>query len=182
MADDKSTLPVERIEQLIILIRGQKVMLDADLAELYGIPTKALNQAVKRNQERFPADFMFQLTKREKADVVTNCDHLQRLKFSATLPYAFTEHGAIMLANVLNSHVAVQVSIQIVRAFIKLRAAVASHKDLALRLDQLEQKYDAQFKMVFDAIRQLMTPPEPTKRKIGFLVKERAAKYGRQAF
>ena len=180
MADNKSTLPVERIEQLIQLIRGQKVMLDTDLAELYGVPTKALNQAVKRNKDRFPADFMFQLTRREKAEVVTNCDHLQRLKFSPTLPHAFTEHGAIMLANVLNSRIAVQVSIQIVRAFIKLREAVASHKDLALRLDQLEQKYDAQFKVVFDAIRQLMTPPEPEKRKIGFLAREKAAAYGRR--
>ena len=181
MTDKKSTLPAERIERLILLIREQKVMLDADLAELYGVPTKALNQAVKRNQERFPPDFMFQLTRQEKAEVVTNCDHLQRLKFSPTLPHVFTEHGAIMLANVLNSHVAVQVSIQIVRAFIKLREAVVSHKDLALRLDQLEQKYDAQFRVVFDAIRQLMTPPEPKKRKIGFIVKERASKYRRVA-
>ncbi|MBI4489468.1 MAG: ORF6N domain-containing protein [Deltaproteobacteria bacterium] len=122
---------------------------------------------------------MFQLTREEKAEVVTNCDHLQRLKFSPTLPYAFTEHGAVMLANVLNSQVAVHVSIEIVRAFIRLREAVASHKDLARRLDQLEKKYDAQFKVVFDAIRQLMSPPEPRKRKIGFIVKERAAKYGR---
>ena len=154
-------------------------MLDTDLADLYKIATKALNQAVKRNKARFPGDFMFQLTKEEKAQVVTNCDHLQRLKFSPTLPYAFTEHGTIMLANVLNSQVAVQVSIQIVRAFIRLREAVASHKDLARRLDQLEGKYDSQFKVVFDAIRQLMSPPEPRKRKIGFLAKERAAKYGR---
>jgi hypothetical protein len=161
------------------VIRGQKVMLDMDLADLYKIPTKALNQAVKRNKDRFPEDFMFQLTKQEKAQVVTDCDHLERLKFSPTLPYAFTEHGAVMLANVLSSRVAVQVSIQIVRAFIRLREAVASHKDLARRLDQLEKKYDAQFKAVFDAIRQLMTPPEPKKRKIGFIVKERAAKYGR---
>ncbi len=181
MADKKSLLPVERLEQLILFVRGQKVMLDADLAKLYGVPTKALNQAVKRNQDRFPPDFMFQLTRREKAEVVTNCDHLQRLKFSPTLPHAFTEHGAIMLANVLNSHVAVQVSIQIVRAFIKLREAVASHKDLALRLDHLEQKYHAQFKVVFEAIRQLMTSPEPEKRKIGFIVKERTSKYGSAA-
>lgn len=179
MADNKATLPVERLERLILVIRGHKVMLDADLAELYRVPTKALNQAVKRNQQRFPADFMFQLTRQEKAEVVTNCDHLQRLKFSPTLPRAFTEHGAIMLANVLNSHVAVQVSIQIVRAFIKLREAVASHKDMARRLDQLEQEYDAQFKVVLDAIRQLMTSPERQRRRIGFLVEERAARYGR---
>ena len=122
---------------------------------------------------------MFQLTKEEKAEVVTNCDHLRRLKFSPTLPYAFTEHGAVMLANVLNSQVAIQVSIQIVRAFIRLREAVASHKDLARRLDELEKKYDTQFRVVFDAIRRLMTPPEPKKRKIGFIVKDGAAKYGR---
>ena len=179
MVDKTSLVPVERIGRSILMIRGQKVMLDADLADLYKVPTKALNQAVKRNKERFPGDFMFQLTKDEKTEVVTNCDHLQRLRFSPTLPYAFTEHGTIMLANVLNSRVAVQASIQIVRAFIKLREAVVSHKDLARRLDQLENKYDAQFKVVFDAIRQLMTPPEPRKQKIGFIVKERAAKYSR---
>jgi len=117
--------------------------------------------------------------KEQKAEVVTHCDHLQRLKFSPTLPYAFTEHGAVMLANVLNRQVAVQVSIQVVRAFIRLREAVASHKDLGRRLDQLEKKYDAQFKAVFDAIRQLITPPEPKKRKIGFIVKGGAARYGR---
>jgi len=110
MADKTIIVPVERIEQSILLIRGHRVMLDADLADLYRVPTKALNQAVKRNKDRFPGDFMFQLTKEEKAEVVTNCDHLQKLKFSPTLPYAFTEHGAIMLANVLNSQVAVQVS------------------------------------------------------------------------
>jgi hypothetical protein len=181
MANNASNLPAERIQRSILTIRGQKVMLDTDLADLYKIPTKALNQAVKRNKGRFPGDFMFQLTKEEKAEVVTNCDHLQRLKFSPTLPFAFTEHGAVMLANVLNSRVAVQVSIQIVRAFIRLREAVATHKDLAQRLDQLEKKYDTQFKVVFDAIRQLMIPPEPKRRKIGFLVKERSAKYGRPA-
>jgi len=164
------------------MIRGHKVMVDADLADLYQIPTKALNQAVKRNRDRFPGDFMFQLTKEEKAEVVTNCDHLRRLKFSPTLPYAFTEHGAVMLANVLNSQVAIQVSIQIVRAFIRLREAVGSHKDLARRLDELEKKYDTQFRVVFDAIRRLMTPPEPKKRKIGFIVKDGAAKYGRSGF
>src|SRR3990167_1643754 len=102
MVDKTSLVPVERIGRSILMIRGQKVMLDADLADLYKVPTKALNQAVKRNKERFPGDFMFQLTKDEKTEVVTNCDHLQRLRFSPTLPYAFTEHGTIMLANVLN--------------------------------------------------------------------------------
>jgi hypothetical protein len=125
---------------------------------------------------------VFQLTKEQTAEVVTNCDHLRRLKFSPTLPYAFTEHGAVMVANFLNSQVAIRVGIQIVRAFIRLREAVASHKDLARRLDELEKKYDAQFRVVFDAIRKLMIPPEPKKRKIGFIVKERAARYGRSGF
>ena len=151
MDNKTSVVPTERIERSILVIRGQRVMLDADLAALYKIPTKALNQAVKRNNDRFPGDFMFQLTKREKAEVVTVCDHLQKLKFSPTLPYAFTEHGAVMLANVLNSPVAVKASIQLVRPFIRLREVAASNKDLSR---QLERKYDSQFKGVFDAIRQ----------------------------
>lgn len=165
----KATLiPIDRIERSILLLRGQKVMLDSDLAELYGVPTKALNQAVKRNKERFPDDFMFQLTPDEKTKVVTNCDRLKRLKFSSTLPYVFTEHGAVMLASVLSSPVAVDVSIQIVKTFIRLRELLASNKELAKKIEELEKKYDVQFKIVFDAIRQLMTPPEPKKKKIGF--------------
>ncbi|OGQ41139.1 MAG: hypothetical protein A3A85_03315, partial [Deltaproteobacteria bacterium RIFCSPLOWO2_01_FULL_42_9] len=161
-------VPVEVIEGKILLIRGQKVMVDADLAELYGVPTKVLNQAVKRNKKRFPIDFMFQLTQEEKYKVVTNCDHLKKLKFSPTLPYAFTEHGAIMLATILSSPIAVQASIQVVRAFVKLREMLTAHKDLARKLDKMEKKYDSQFKVVFDAIRQLMAPSEPKSRKIGF--------------
>ncbi|MBM4141271.1 MAG: ORF6N domain-containing protein [Nitrospira sp.] len=164
---------MERIERSILYISGQKVMLDTDLAELYSVPTKVLNQAVKRNRERFPDDFMFQLTKEEKEDVVTNCDHLKKLKFSPNLPYAFTEHGAIMLATVLNSPVAVQASIHVVRAFVRLRQMLASNVELARKLDALEKKYDAQFKVVFDAIRQLMAPPEPKHRRIGFLREEK---------
>ena len=120
---------------------------------VYGVLTKVLNQAVKRNKERFPVDFMFQLTKEEKDAVVTNCDHLKRLKFSPNLPHAFTEHGAIMLATILNSPVAVQSSIQVVRAFVRLRQMLASNAELARKLDTLEKKYDTQFKVVFDAIR-----------------------------
>jgi hypothetical protein len=162
-------IPIERIHQSILFIRGEKVMLDADLAVLYGVTTKRLNEQVKRNRDRFPEDFMLQLTKKEKAEVVANCDHLKRLKFSTTMPYAFTEHGAIMLATIVNSHVAVQASIQIVRAFVRLRQMLASNKELAQKLNALEKKYDAQFKVVFDAIRQLMTPPELKKKpKIGF--------------
>jgi len=164
----KLAISPERIERAILLIRGQRVMLDADLAELYGVLTKALNQAVKRNPERFPPDFVFRLTRREKQEVVTNCDHLRRLKFSPALPSAFTEHGALMLANVLNSRRAVEVSVFVVRAFLKLREMLASNRDLARRLDEMERKYDAQFRAVFDAIRELMKAPEKPRRGIGF--------------
>ncbi len=164
----KLAIPAERIERRILLIRGQRVMLDADLAQLYAVPTKALNQAVKRNRDRFPPDFMFRLTRGEKREVVTNCDHLERLKFSPVLPHVFTEHGALMLASVLNSPRAIEVSIFVVRAFVKLREMLAPHRGLARRLDEMEKKYDAQFKVVFDAIRELMKPPEKPLRKIGF--------------
>lgn len=164
----KELIPVEMIERKILLIRGEKVMLDADLAALYGVTTKRLNEQVKRNRERFPNDLMIQLTEEEKAEVVANCDHLKRLKFSPALPYAFTEHGAIMLASVLNSPIAVQTSVLVVRAFAKLREMLATHKDLAKKLDGMEKKYDMQFKVVFDAIRELMRPPEPKRRKIEF--------------
>ena len=176
--EPRSTLtPAGRIDQCILQIRGQRVMLDADLAALYGVTTKALNQAVKRNKERFPSDFMFQLNPEEKKEVVTNCDHLSQLRFSYTLPYAFTEHGALMLANILNSERAVRVSVQVVRAFVRLREVLATHADLAKKLEEMERKYDSQFKVVFEAIRQLMTPPEPKKKGIGFHVREPRATY-----
>ena len=158
-------------ENSILLIRGERVILDADLAILYGVSTKRLNEQVKRNRDRFPADFMFQLTEHEKAEVVANCDHLKRLKFSPNLPYAFTEHGAIMLATVLNSPVAIQASIQVVRAFVKLREMLSANKELAHKLTLLEnriEKQDGDIKTIFNAIWQLMTPPEKPKRKIGF--------------
>jgi ORF6N domain len=166
--NSKLPIPSERIERSILLIRGQKVMLDADLAELYGVPTKALNQAVKRNSERFPPDFMFRLTREEKDEAVTNCDHLRKLRFSSVLPSAFTEHGALMLASVLNSSRAVEMSVFVVRAFVKLRQMLASNRDLARRLNEMEKKYDTQFRVVFDAIRELMKMPERPRRKIGF--------------
>lgn len=131
-----NTVTVHRIEPRIQLVRGVKVIIDADLAELYGVPTKALNQAVKRNANRFPPDFWFQLTEAEKVEVVTNCDHLAKLKFSRTPPYAFTEHGAIQAANVLASSQAVEMGIYVVRAFVKLREAAIGHQDLAKRLEQ----------------------------------------------
>lgn len=173
----------ESVGQKILLIRGHRVMLDADLAELYGVATKALNQAVRRNAERFPADFMFQLTSTEKQEVVTNCDHLAKLKFSKTLPYAFTEHGALMLGNVLKSPRATQISLLIVRAFVQLREILGSHKELAARLEALERKiagHDETIADIITAIRQLMATPEPAKRPIGFVIPADAPAKGRK--
>lgn len=173
----KTLIPVERIEQRIYLIRGQKVMLDRDLAGLYAVPTKVLNQAIKRHKSRFPKDFMFQLTWEEariwwshvisarlRSQIVT----LKRGRHIKFRPHAFTEHGILMLSSVLNSEQAVRVNIEIMRTFVRLRRMLASHKDLAQRLDDLEKNYDAQFKIVFDAIRELMAPPEKPRVKIGF--------------
>ena len=174
-------VPSERIEKRIFLFRGQRVMLDTDLAELYRVTTKRLNERVRRNIKRFPSDFMFQLTKEEEESLRSQIATLKggRGQHRKYLPYVFTEQGVAMLSSVLNSERAVQVNIEIMRAFVRLRELMSTHKDLARKLETLEKKYDAQFKVVFDAIRQLMKPPEPKKRKIGFLVKERAAKYGR---
>jgi len=170
MANGKSLVPVERIEKAILLIRGQKVMLDADLAELYGVETRVLVQAVKRNIERFPEDFMLQLSKEEvdflRSQIVTL--KKGRGQHSKYLPYAFTEQGVAMLSSVLRSRRAIRVNIEIMRAFIRLRQMLASHVELARKLDALEKKYDAQFKQVFEAIRQLMVPPEPKRRPLGF--------------
>ncbi len=178
----KALVPVEVIEQWILLIRGQRVMLDADLAGLYGTTTKRLNEQVKRNRSRFPEDFMFQLTKKEKAEVVAICDHLEKLKFSPVLPNAFTEHGAIMIASVLNTKRAIQVSVFVVRAFVKLREMLATHKELAHKLAELERKlqsHDESIRSLVVAIRQLMRSPEPEppKRRIGFLVEEPKVPY-----
>jgi len=168
MVNKKSLVPVDRIEKAILLIRGQKVMLDADLAELYGVETKMLVRAVKRNINRFPTDFMFQLSKEEfdnlRFHFVTSSDWGGR----RYRPYAFTEQGVAMLSSVLHSQRAIQVNIEIMRAFIRLRQMLASHVELARKLDALEKKYDAQFKQVFEAIRRLMAPPEPKRRPIGF--------------
>lgn len=177
---DLMVIPAGRIEQTILQIRRLRVMVDADLAMLYGVTTKVLNQAVKRNKDRFPEDFMFQLTPEEKLEVVTNCDHLSRLRFSPVLPYAFTEHGVLMLANILNSERAVQVSVQIVRTFVRLRETLSTHADLARKITEMEKNYDAQFKVVFEAIQQLMATPVTKKRKIGFHLKEKQAQYSRK--
>ena len=172
MTGRKPLVPLERIERSILLIRGEKVIIDADLAGFYGVPTKRLNEQVKRNIDRFPEDFMFQLSQGEKDEVVANCDHLNNIKFSPTLPYAFTEHGALMAANVLNSPQAVEMSVFVVRAFVRLRQLLSSHADLARKVNALEKKYDHQFKAVFDAIRELMSPkPVPANREIGFHAK-----------
>ena len=131
-------------------------MIDSDLADIFGIRTKRLNEQVKRNRNRFPKDFMFQLTTEEKQEVVAICDHLEKIKFSGTNPYAFTEHGTIMLANVLNTPSAVETSVLIVRAFVKLRELLSSHKEFERKILELESKYDKQFEMIFKAIRELM--------------------------
>ncbi|MBI3585350.1 MAG: ORF6N domain-containing protein [Nitrospinae bacterium] len=162
-------MPVETIENKILLIRGQKVMLSTHLAELYEVETRALNQAVKRNINRFPEDFMFQLNDSEAGQLVSQNVIPHKKYFGGSLPYAFTEQGVAMLSSVLNSERAINVNIAIMRAFVKLREMIASNKELAKRLDELEKKYDSQFKVVFDAIRQLMTPPEPKRKRIGFI-------------
>ncbi len=164
----KALVPVETIEQKILLIRGQKVMLDRDLAVLYGVATRDLNKAVNRNLTRFPNDFMVQLTRIEFENLKF---HFGTSSWGGTrkLPKAFTEQGVAMLSSVLNSERAVQVNIAIMRAFVKLREIIVSNKDLARKLNELEKKYDTQFRIVFDAIRELMKPPEPKHRKIGFI-------------
>ena len=179
--DNKPVISVERIETYIYLIRGQKVMLDSDLAELYGVETKVLNKAVKRNLGRFPEDFMFQLSYQE----------VTRLRFqngtsktgrggSRYLPFAFTEQGVAMLSGVLTSPRAIRVNIEIMRAFIRLRQVLDSHKELARKLSELEghlRDHDEQIQAIFDAIRQLMTQPEAPRKKIGFHVREKHARY-----
>jgi hypothetical protein len=182
----------DEIRGRILSVRGCRIILDADLARIYGVPTKRLNEQVKRNADRFPSDFAFQLTKQEVADsklqAATSKGSDNRSQFATGsqkhrdprfLPYAFTEHGAIMAANVLNSPRAVKMSVFVVRAFVGLRQMLASNAEMARKLDALERKYDSQFKVVFDAIRELMKPPAPPRRKIGFRVKEKMVRYGR---
>jgi len=163
-------VPIERIENRIFQIRGRRVMLDRDLAELYSVSTKVLNQAVKRNLKRFPEDFMFKLTAVEKREVVTNCDHLKVLKFSRHLPYAFTEQGVAMLSSVLGSERAIMVNIQIMRAFISLRRIGLTYVELRRKIEAMEKKYDGQFKVVFRALKELLepSPVEEKRKKIGF--------------
>ena len=165
----RGLISVDKIEDRIFQIRGKKVMLDKDLAQLYQVTTKAVNQAVKRNIGRFPEDFMFVLTEKEKEEVVTNCDHLKSLKFSHQRPYAFTEQGVAMLSGMLTGDRAVSVNIQIMRAFVNLRRMAVTYNGLKRKIDDLEKRYDSQFGIVFEAIRQLMAPPpEKPKPRIGF--------------
>jgi hypothetical protein len=173
MSKTTALVPTERIERSILMIRGHKVMLDDHLAGLYGVEVKVLNQAVKRNIARFPEDFMFQITPKEaeflRSQIVTSKNG--RGRHRKYLPYAFTEQGVAMLSSVLRSSRAVQVNIEIMRAFVRLRQMLQTNADLARKLASLEKKYDAQFKVVFDAIRQLMEEPVSKKRRIGFGVK-----------
>ena len=182
----KDAVPIANstdIARRILVIRGRRVLVDADIAALYAVTTKRLNEQIKRNRRRFPRDFVFQLTSAERDEVVANCDHLARLRFSPKLPYAFTEHGAIMAASVLNTPRAVDVSVFVVRAFIRLRDTIASNRNLAKKLDELEKrtgslasKHDAlaattrnQLRQVIETLRQLMAPQAPRRRSIGFV-------------
>jgi phage regulator Rha-like protein len=171
-----SVIPDELIMNKILFVRGLKVMIDGDLAELYGVTTKRLNEQVKRNIKRFPEDFMFQLTETEKQQVVANCDHLKNLKFSPYLPFVFTEHGAVMLASVLNSERAIQVNLQIVRIFIRMREMLATHKEILHKLEQIEKKdieQDQKIMLIFEYLKQLEKAKQEdlelkTRKKIGF--------------
>jgi hypothetical protein len=186
-------VPVAAIERRIYLVRGEKIMLDADLAELYGVETKVLNQAVRRNRDRFPEDFMFQLTKEEgeslrsqfvtlemRSQIVTSklkrqfdtSETAGRGRYRKYLPYAFTEQGVAMLSSVLRSRRAVEVNIAIMRAFVNLRRMMLSNEELNRRVNALEQKYDENFKIVFDALRRLLLAPEKPRRRIGFTARE----------
>lgn len=169
------------LETLILTIRNKKVLIDADLATIYGVPTKALNQAVKRNSDRFPEDFLFQLSDTEKQQVVTNCDHLARLKFSKTCPYAFTEHGALMAANLLNSPEAVKMSVYVVRAFIKQRELLMAQSDVLKKLAQMDAKllkHDDALRIIWRELQPLLSPPlSPPKPEIGLHVREEPPSY-----
>ena len=176
MSHANEVIRVGIIEQRILFIRGEKVIIDSDLEELYGVPTKRLNEQVKRNKERFPHDFMFQLTPEEKELLVASCGHLEGLKYSKSLPYVFTEHGSIMAASVLNSARAVEVSVFIVRAFVKLRRVIAEHKELSSRIYKMEKRladHDDQILSMVNLMKQLMKPGHARKKpRIGFIPEE----------
>lgn len=169
-ASSKGLVPNELIENKILLIRDQKVMIDSDIAELYGVTTKRLNEQVKRNIERFPSNFMFELSKEEKSEVVANCDHLEKLKFSPVLPKVFTEHGIMMVANVVTSDRAIKVSIQIIEVFVKMREILLTNTELLLRMEKLERsigKHDMQIAQVFQLIKQSVKE-ESERKQVGY--------------
>jgi phage regulator Rha-like protein len=180
----ESPVPLERIQQAILLIRGKRVMLDADLAQLYGVSTKRLNEQVKRNRDRFPEDFMFQLNPTEVNNLRSHFATSKRGRGGRRYaPYAFTEHGAIMLAAVLSTPRAMQVSVLVVRAFVRLREILTTHKALAHKLAELESKietHDEAIRSLVSAIRQLMAPPAAGQKKIGFQLREKRASYGKR--
>lgn len=163
-----SIIPAEKVQQCILLIRGEKVMLDKDLAVLYDVETKVLNQAVKRNIERFPEDFMFKLDKKETDQLVTNCDRFRMLKHAGSTPYAFTEQGIAMLSSVLRSKQAVQVNIAIMRTFVQLRRILADNSLLRKKIETLEKKYDEQFQQVFAVLKAMIAEDEIPKPQIGY--------------
>ncbi len=169
---------IETIASKIFIIRGLKVMIDRDLADLYDVNTKALNQAVKRNEQRFPNDFMFKLNKEEKNELVTNCDRFNILKHSSALPNAFTEQGVAMLSSVLRSERAIQVNIQIIRTFTKLRQILLGNEELRKELQELKQITEERFRIVFQTLDQLLIYEDKPKTKIGFTAKEKVSKYG----
>ena len=177
----KPTKSLKHIEKLIYIIRGNKVMLDSDLARLYGVETRVLKQAVRRNKKRFPDDFIFELTREEImgiSQIVTS----SKIKYSKSV-HAFTEQGVAMLSSVLNSERAIEVNIEIMRAFVRVREMLGAQKELASKLKELEnsiQDHDEQIQTIFEAIRQLMTPSEKPKKKIGFQIKEPKARYGKK--
>ena len=176
--------PIESIIRKIIFLHNEKILLDRDLAELYGVSTKALNQAVTRNRRRFPPDFMFRVTKAEKDELVTNCDRFRSLKHSSAMPRAFTEQGVAMLSSVLNSDRAIEVNIAIMRAFVQLRKISSSQKQFAQKLHEIEARlgdHDESIGAIFEAIQQLMAPPEKPRKKIGFEVKEPKSLYGKRS-
>lgn len=166
----KSLIPQEKIENKIFLLRGQKIMLDKDLADLYDVKSIALRQQVKRNKDRFPNDFMFKLNKKEVEVMVSQNVIPSKQSLGGHLPYAFTEQGVAMLSSVLNSKRAIHVNIQIMRTFTKLKEMIESHKDLKKKIEEMESKYDKQFQIVFEAIKQLIEEPVKPKRKVGFYV------------
>ena len=182
--NENGVIPIDQVESIIFLVRGQKVILDRDLAQLYGITTGNLNKAVNRNIDRFPNDFMFQLTPEEYKSLRFRFGIFKKGQHSKYLPYAFTEQGVAMLSSVLRSKRAIEVNIAIMRAFVQLRKMIDSHAELSRKLSDLERKlgdHDEQIQAIFEAIRQLMAPPDNKVKKVGFTVKEKQKAYGKKA-